>query len=191
MVLVDGSATATDWGVAAWLQGVSQVLLQHGHQDAAIAETRALIAGINLGTEQSNNVIVVVDRISIFSNLRYELQLPGKRARSLAYRAVVWQMIAELSNIANHKKVPFKLTLLSRSRAVELGIAEHDDIMKHDWVPHRLIEDARRANEYAPIDDDVQCEAPKNLDHIIIEKINHDNEIIMTVSPTTRGACCR
>lgn len=150
IILVDGSSTKDDWGFAACFDHMHtyQAALQRGTRDCAEAESMALLAGIGLGTEQCSSIIVIVDRTSVFSNLKYELlQSGGKKARSVSYRRIIWQMIRDVMDIANHSGEEVLVTIMSRKVAYEKKLIDKV-ALNHKWLPHTVIEGLRRNKEY-------------------------------------------
>lgn len=160
VVLVDGSAKRDDWGMAAVLAnpefgGMARVaVVSDPHTSCAEAEAFSLSMGLDLAFEQMGcdkrrEIVVVIDRTAVISNLAAELGARGaKRAVDPNYRAAVIHVLDELVAsvdfcCAPGSSLPLKVQIVGRQKARATGLIGEDQ-MAHAWAPHRRIEAHRR-----------------------------------------------
>ena len=99
VVLVDGSAAPSGWGAAAVSRDMQTTYVTGGAErhDCSTVEAIALIVGLYLVIQMqrrdnnaANKEIIIIDRISILSNILFEIvKTIGTRARNADYRAWV------------------------------------------------------------------------------------------------------
>jgi len=94
---------------------------------------------------------VVIDRTSVLSNLRWEVDKTGKKAADPAYRAFVRLVLADFLESAMAQGGDAALTIMGRRVAVRRGLAQRS-ILRRRWPPHSLIEGRGWPNMPPPID---------------------------------------
>jgi len=149
VVLADGSSFEDQgeegWAAAACTEGsatsVSAVTAKREYRDCAPAEALALLLGMRVAFQARTNT-VIIDRGSVLSNLCFEIDGTGKRAKARAYRTVLQSLLADFVAAARTCDNPC-LQILCRTRAVDKGlVGEH--VLNRYWAPHRLCQEARQ-----------------------------------------------
>ena len=80
---------------------------------------------------------VVIDRTSVLSNLRWEVERTGKKAKHPAYRGLVRLILAVFLETARAHGGDRAITIVDRRDAVLRGLAP-GGIVRHSWPPHAL-----------------------------------------------------
>ena len=85
-----------------------------------------------------NLTTVIIDRTSVLSNLRWEVERIGKKAMDPAYRGLVVLILAVFLEMARVRGGDSAITIMDRRVAVFRGLAP-GSILGHNWPPHALI----------------------------------------------------